>query len=295
MENPKSISIKALWYYPVKSMQGISAQSLPVLTSGFPHDRQFMVTNEEGVFITQRQFPKMSLIRPHLSETSLSLSVEGQSPLEIDLSAEMATNHRRDVRVFDSQCKGIDLGNEASKWLTSFLDVPHSGGPLRIVCFDSNTRREVSKTHLKGEDSHTLFADGYPYLVATKATLSQLNDALIEKNASAVSMTRFRPNIVVDGTTPFDEFEWAELVHTKTGTRLGCRKPCQRCEIVTVDQELGIIPKKGQPLGALVKMNPLKAQGKKGGYFGMNATLLTAEHASLSVGDTFEVVRSPAV
>jgi len=290
----ETLRVKALLSYPVKSMRAISHETSTLQVTGLPHDRQYMVVNDTGDFITQRKIPRMALISPKLTASHLIFSVDGTESARVELAPALAQGKRHALRVFDADCYGIDLGPLVSDWLTEFLGEAPGGGALKLMCFDPQSRRSVSKKHLKGEDSHTLFADGYPYLVASEATLSYLNAALLEKGSNAVTMDRFRPNIVVDGTIAFDEFEWEALEATRSRVRLGLRKPCQRCEIVTVDQTNGEIPKKGQPLATLVKVSPLMAKGLKGGYFGMNTTLIEGAGDTLTVGDTLSIARCVA-
>lgn len=294
MESMQAVTIKELWYYPVKSMKGIRVERAPLAVPGFPFDRQFMVVDDDGKFVTQRRLPNMATILPRVTEETLTLSVKGHEDISIDIAAALSEGQSRQAHIFDTVCHGIDLGKPAREWLLSVLGEPPGGVGLHLLGFDKRKRRAVSPTNLKGENSHTYFADGYPYLVASEATLAHVNEALANDQFDAVPMSRFRPNIVIDGTTAFDEFEWETLQLPEKGVVLGCRKPCQRCEIVTVDQLTGTIPKKGRPLGALVKLNPLKSLGKKGGYFGMNITLVSGEGQTLCVGDTLEIVRAQA-
>lgn len=290
MEVQQTVRVTQLWYYPVKSMGAVKLDRAPLTVPGFPFDRQFMVVNDEGNFITQRQIPKMSVVSPQVTEQVLRLSMSGMPDLTIDIPEALSVGKRRQVKVFSSVCFGIELGETAHAWLMAALATPSMTGGLQLVCFDKSTPREVSAKYQKGENSHTYFADGYPYLVTNEATLAKVNDALADDLLDAVPMSRFRPNIVVSGAPAFDEFSWDELRLPEKDIALGCRKPCQRCEIITVDQASGVIPKKGRPLGALVKLNPLKSRGKKGGYFGVNCTLLSGDEAVLSVGDELQVV-----
>lgn len=153
----------------------------------------------------------------------------------------------------------------------------------RLLLGRSSEREVVlTRTLRPGERAHTGFADGYPFLVVSEASLAELNRRLAAKGQEAVPMTRFRLSLVVAGEAPFAEDGWGELGALDGRWRLGLRKPCQRCKITTIDQVSGEIVVPGEPLRTLVEMNRSLAPG---GYFGQNAILLAGEGEVLRLGD----------
>jgi uncharacterized protein YcbX len=239
-----------------------------------------MVVDNIGRFVTQRQLPAMAGIRVALKSDALVLSHSDAEPLRVPLAATDLA--RLSVYVWEDRCDALDEGIKASEWLTELLG-DYRGSGLRLVRFAPVHRRRVEPHFLApGEQAHTAFADGYPFLVVSEASLAEVNRRLAAKGLDPVPMSRFRPSLVVDVETPFIEDGWRELAAIDGTWRLGLRKPCQRCKITTVDQQSGEIAVPGEPLRTLVEMNTRAAPG---GYFGQNAILLTGEGAMLRVED----------
>ncbi|QTF93842.1 MOSC N-terminal beta barrel domain-containing protein [Halomonas sp. BM-2019] len=272
------MKITQLTIYPVKSLQGIPLREARLTAQGLAGDRRWMVVDDVGRFVTQRQLPGMARIGTGLEEDALVLTHPGMTPLRVPLARP--ARERLPVYVWDDRCAALDEGDEARQWLGAVLgDLRGSG--LRLVRFDERERRRV-EPHclLPGEQAHTGFADGYPFLVATTASLAALNRALEAGGGEALPMNRFRPNIVIEGGEPFAEDGWREIAGD--GWRLGLRKPCQRCKITTVDQISGEIRHPGEPLKTLMALKPRLAF--QGAFFGQNAILLAGEGQPLRVG-----------
>ncbi len=275
------MKITQLVIYPVKSLGGIALDDACLTAEGLARDRRWMVVDDVGRFVTQRQLPAMATIRVSVESEALVLSHPGVEPLCVPLAARGLT--RRSVTVWEDRCDALDEGPEARAWLRAVLG-DLRGSDLSLVRFATDHRRRVEPHSLApGEEAHTGFADGFPFLVSSTATLAELNRRLLAKGLEPVPMSRFRPNIVVETAAPLAEDDWCELAAADGRWRLGLRKPCQRCKITTVDQRSGVIALAGEPLRTLVEMNARLAPG---GYFGQNAILLAGDGARLSVGDT---------
>ncbi|WP_409522358.1 MOSC domain-containing protein [Nitrincola sp. MINF-07-Sa-05] len=282
--------VVALTIYPVKSLQGISLNDAQLGVRGLAHDRNWMIVDDEGHFVTQRQIPKMATIRVALSDQSLVLSnpdaddLKGFDDLKVPLQLEASV--QRDVVVWGDQCKALDAGDEASTWLTTVLG-EFKGQKLHLVRFADDTRRNVDPNYLQDEEAHTAFSDGFPFLITTEASLDALNQQLRERGASPVGMERFRPSIVlrdIDGAgQPFAEDGWKQVREQSGAYELGIRKPCQRCKITTVDQQTGQISEPAEPLRTLAAMNTQPTL--KGAFFGQNAILSSGEGVRIAVGD----------
>ena len=280
------MKITQLTIYPVKSLRGISLERAELTERGLAHDRQWMVVDDIGRFVTQRQLPGMARIGVRLTDEALVLEHPAVAPLVIPL--ERADQPRLPVYVWDDLCQALDEGAEAAAWLGDVLG-DFKGSGLRLVRFAPDQRRDVEAHYLAPDErAHTAFADGYPFLVVTEGSLAEVNRRLEAKGLAPVPMARFRPSIVIDAAEPFAEDGWDELALHEGAVRLGLRKPCQRCKITTVDQATGEIAVPGEPLRTLVEMNPRRAPG---GYFGQNAILLAGSGRTLAVGDA--LVASP--
>jgi uncharacterized protein len=273
------VKITQLTIYPVKSLQGIPLREAQLTAQGLAQDRRWMVVDDVGRFVTQRQLPGMARIGTWLEADALVLTHPGTPPLRVPLECE--ERERLSVYVWEDRCDALDEGTVAREWLGAVLgDLRGSG--LRLVRFDERERRRVEPRFLaEGERAHTGFADGYPFLVATTASLAALNRALEASGGEALPMNRFRPNLVIEGAEPFAEDGWRDI--GGDGWRLGLRKPCQRCRITTVDQVSGEIRHPGEPLKTLMALKPRLAF--QGAFFGQNAILLAGEGQTLRVGD----------
>jgi uncharacterized protein len=271
--------IKQLCIYPVKSMRGITVQEAELTVRGLKYDRRWMTAEEDGTFLTQRSFPRLATIEVNLVDDKLRLTDPSGDSILIPLK----TSNLKEVRVdiWGDECRAFDEGDEASEWLTAKLHQPKNK-PIRLVRFNDTFRRVVDQNY-QGENAHTFFADGFPFLVTSTASLKALNDRLISSGAKPVEMNRFRPNIVIDGLEPFRENELDQLTGADNSYRLGIRKPCKRCKVTTVDQVSGEIEEPKEPLRTLTLMKTVPELN--GAYFGQNATLLSGEGRLIRVKD----------
>lgn len=277
------MQITGLNIYPVKSLRRVSMKTARLTPRGLAYDRHWMVVDAANRFVTQREIPPMARVAIRLTDDALILEHPDKAPLAIELAR--SDQPRLTVTIFRDRCEALDEGEEAATWLSAVLG--QQG--LRLVRFPDDHRREVEPDWLRGEQAHTAFPDGYPFLVTAEGSLAALNERLTGKGLDAVPMDRFRPNIVVDGGAPFAERDWEELVATGDGWRIGIRKPCKRCKVVTVDQDNGTRPVIKEPLKTLTEM--ATQPGMKGAFFGQNAILLAGDGRTVRVGDPVTATR----
>lgn len=255
--------------YPIKSAGGIALQTAQVSDRGLQGDRRWMVVDQNGKFMTQRHFPKMALIGVSLTTDRLEIAAPGMPPLTVpyELNAEPTR-----VEVWGDFCAAIPAGADAKDWFSEYL-----GLSCQLVYMpDRSTRLVDAKYAIDPDLDQVGFADGYPFLLISAASLQDLNDRL----ESPIPMNRFRPNFVVSGCEPFAEDGWRQI-------RIGSIvfhlvKRCDRCVVTTVDQATGIPAK--EPLPTLAKFR--RHQGKL--LFGQN--LLHRGSGWVGVGDAIEVI-----
>jgi hypothetical protein len=262
----RTVQIASLHIYPVKSCAGSRLQRAHLTSTGFEHDRQWMIVRPNGRFVTQRELPKLALIRPALVDRMLQLSAPNAESISIAIEHEGAPV---DVVVWRDQCKAIDAGDAAARWLERSL-----GEPLRLVRFDPTFKRRSDPAWTQGREAFSQFSDGFPWLLISQASL----DALNAKLERPLPMNRFRPNIVVAGLDAFEEDELVSLSSERIA--LHPVKPCTRCAITTTSQESG--ERSGdEPLRTLrtFRFNP----ELRGVTFGQNVI------ASKGVGEWLEV------
>ena len=275
--------ITDLYIYPVKSLKGIALKEAQTAQRGLEFDREWMITDQDYNFISQREIELMTTIETDIDSDSLILSSNNQKTLEIPLDSSRSNQVR--AVVWDDLCDAFDEGDDASRWLTDVLGT-FRGSLLRLVRFDQKGERPVPKKYLHGVHAESAFSDQFPYLITSWESLSKLNTGLSENDSFEVSMNRFRPNIVLKGLPNVEMMTSSNLVCEKSGYQFGLRKPCKRCKITTIDQETGAIENPKEPLATLATLK--FSEETNGAFFGQNAILLS-EHAVLRVGDLLEV------
>ena len=226
-----NLVVSELAIYPVKSFARIQIPVTRVNLSGLNHDRRWMVTDLDGKFLTQRQLPRMCLIKPELGpDAGLVLNAPGKKEINVQIPSPDTTP--RPVQVWGDTCNALDCGDSAAKWLAEFLETE-----CRLVYFPGNEVRQVDQQYANPGD-HTAFADGFPILMTTLSSLDDLNSRLDQP----VAMRRFRPNMVIGGrTNPFEEDDWKRIRIGEVTFRIV--KPCSRCIIPNIDPDTGIIGK----------------------------------------------------
>lgn len=272
----QTMRIDQLYCYPVKSLKGIALTQARVHAHGLAWDRRWMWVDKHRQFVTQRQLPTLATVAVALTDEALVLSHPHVSPCHVPLAEP--ESKVCDVSVWGDTCRAFLERDDVSRWLVAALGKDAEG--LALARFATAFTRPVEST------AHTYFADGYPFLITSTASLEALNDALRAKGEASVPMDRFRPNIVVHHTMAWEEDRWQSVM--AGDVVLSLRKPCQRCKIVTIDQQTATIVETAQPLKTLLE---LKTQPHlKGAHFGQNATLSAGEGQMLRIGDTLNAV-----
>lgn len=278
MSPDAGLRVTGLTVYPVKAMRGIALSGARLKPEGLEHDRRFMVTRANGRFVTQRDLPRLALVDTALDAQGVELTARGMNPLKILF--EDAGGKRVAVRIWGQECAAVDRGEAVSAWLTEALQSPE---PLRLVAMAPEFVRPQGKPAELGADTHTLFADAAPFLVANEASLAALNRDLEEHGHAAVPMNRFRPNLVLNGLAAFAEHTVPGIAGP--GYALRFAHPCQRCVVTTIDQATGRRDPQREPFRTLARLNPMPKQ-PGAPAFAQNATLAEGAGATIRVGDT---------
>ncbi|HEY0886880.1 MAG TPA: MOSC N-terminal beta barrel domain-containing protein [Ramlibacter sp.] len=266
--------IARLFVYPVKSCAGVEVREAVLTETGLDLDRAWMVVDAQGRFVTQRQLPRMALVRPQIKHSEVVLRAPGMLALHLSIDS---VEEPAKVRIWDDEVAAFDMGSVAAQWFTDFL-----GQPLRLVRFDPDERRRSSVRWTAGAEALNQFSDGFPLLVLGEAALDELNRRLAAAGHAPVGIERFRPNIVLAGLPPHDEDRLPQLtVAAGEPVELRLVKPCGRCPIPNVDPATGEVTP--QVLATLMqyRRNELIA-GKAA--FGMNAIVVRGVEQTLRVG-----------
>jgi uncharacterized protein YcbX len=271
--------IARLFVYPVKSCAGVELPQALLTETGLDLDRAWMVVDAQGRFVTQRQLPRMALIRPQLKVHEVVLRAPGMLALHLDIAAveEPAT-----VRIWNDEVIAYDMGGVAAQWFSDFLRQP-----LRLVRFDPEQRRLSNRQWTGGAEALNQFSDGFPLLVLTEAAVDGLNARLAAAGHGPVGVERFRPNIVLSGLAAHAEDGLRQLrIEADAQVQLALVKPCPRCPIPNVDPATGTAsPEVLQTLGSYRKNPQLNGAPS----FGMNAIVLGGLEQIVRVGQAVVV------
>lgn len=276
--------IKSITTYPIKSCAGIDLEHCPVLSDGLKLDREWMLIDENGRFLSQRQTPKLALVKPKISTDGEELIVSAlgmQDQALPDASAIGLSEQHYLVRLWRDDVRVIDAGPLASEWFSDFLGVKS-----RLVRFDGNAERLVDPNWTSGR-STTRLTDGFPFLVIGQGSLDDLNSRLASRGVEPVEMKRFRPNIVVEGWEPFEEDYIGSICIEVDEAEIILRfcKPCTRCIVTTIDQASGE-PRASSPHEPLDTLSLYRRNRRMEDaiVFGQNAVICAGEGRELMVG-----------
>jgi uncharacterized protein len=274
--NDPALRIAQLFIHPIKSCGAVAVEQAALIDTGFEYDREWMVVDRHGEFVSQRELPRMALVQPTLRAHDLVLRAPGMLALHLQLDAVEGACR---VRVWDDEVDAFDMGDLAAQWFSDFL-----GQPLRLARFDPDARRLASARWTGPIEARTASSDGFPLLVVSTASLAELNRRLVAAGHAAVTMPRFRPNIVIDGlpdahgedfidTLTFDAADGAVV--------LKLVKPCGRCTIPDVDPATA-----EQGHAVADTMQAYRAEPRIDGAlaFGQNAVIVAGLGQSLRVG-----------
>ena len=272
-----ALQLTDVWRYPVKSCRGERLAEALVEPWGLAGDRRWMVVDAEGVAVTAREYPQMVLVTPRLGHGLIALSSPGLADLTVPVpSGEDLVP----VRVWASELVAAPADDEAAAWLSKVI-----GEQVRLVYLDDPTRRPTNPSYSQDTD-RVSFADGYPLLLTSEESLGALNDWIAEGSKASegpVPMRRFRPNVVVSGTSAWAEDGWRRLRIGPVGFR--AVKGCGRCVLTTVDPDTAA--KGHEPLFALARHR--RWDNKV--WFGVNLIPDTAGPGALiRPGDRVEVL-----
>lgn len=299
--------IESLVVYPIKSCGGIALQQTRLTSTGLPYDRAWMLVDQNNQFVSQRELPRMALIAPQMAHLltpemvpqtapqSMVVQAPGMPVLQVPLPlAAGATSAPLDVEIWGDQVKAFDLGPTVAQWFSDYLLTGPAAAAaakagiasLRLVRFDMSKPRLSNKEWTGGVEAPNQFSDGYPVLVLSQASLSQLNDKLAAAGRSTVAMARFRPNVVLSGLQPHEEDQldllWsAEESSANGGALLRMVKPCPRCPIPNIDPLTANSSPEVSDTMQGYRQNPLL---KGAVTFGINAITLAPHDQHLRVG-----------
>ncbi len=263
------MKVHSLFVYPVKALSGVEVPAFAMDDFGPEHDRRWMIVDEDRRFVTQREHPELARITTSLENGQVRVEIPGEGAHPLVQTAEELR-----VLVWRDWVKAVIGEPQANEALSRFC-----GKPVRFVFMPDSNFRRVDAGRVEAY-RRVGFADGFPFLITSTSSLDELNGRL----DTPVEMRRFRPNIVIEGTQPWDEDGWQAL--TIAEQVFSIVKPCSRCVVTTVDPESGIKDPAVQPLRTLSRYR----RTPDGVIFGQNA--IHESTGRIRVGDPVTVKRS---
>lgn len=268
-----TLKISDLWIYPIKSLAGIQLSTSNVENRGLQYDRRWVLVDENGIFVNQREFPEMNFLQPEIDSGIMTIRHKHDElePLVINMDEPDAPEES--VVVWDDNCSGKPVDPKADEWFSSFLNKP-----VRLLFMHKDGIRPADPRYAISESDQVSYADGYPVLMISEASLALLNSKVVED----IPMNRFRPNIVISGATEHQEDELREIIIN--GLTLHGVKPCARCVMTTIDIETGL---KGKE-----PMKTLATYRKTGHKILFGENFIPAVEGTINVGDNIIVMET---
>jgi uncharacterized protein YcbX len=275
-----AVSIAQLFLYPVKGCRGLEVERATLAATGLEvegiGDREWVVVDADGEFLSQRELPNMALIETRLTSTALRLKAPGMLQLEVPFASEGEVVK---VTVWNDTVAAVTQGEVADAWFSRYL-----GLPCRLMRFDPEARRLSNVRYTGATPAPYKFADAFALLVASNASLADLNARLSKRGIAPVGIERFRPNIVLNGVDAFEE-DYAERI-TLGDAELRVVKPCVRCSVPNVDPATGVPSTEPGDTLAVYRDNA----GAGGITFGVNSIVARGAGSTLARGDAVSLV-----
>ena len=266
------MKLDAIHIYPVKSIASISLDSSQVRQSGLFNDRRYMLVLPNGNFVTARKYPILTQVKAHYdANEQLTLTYQND---QIRLNSNEYSQEYKQVKIWGTQVDAQLCGPDYNTWFSQLI-----GKNVELVYFGDDSKRVTGSR----PDKPVAFADGYPFLIASKASLEALQALCPEK----VNLSQFRANLIIDDCDAFAEDTWSKF---KIGDVIfEAVKPCVRCTLTTVNPETGEFSANGEPFNTLKGFRFLHKDGKaKGPTFGMN--LVALNEGVIKTGDKLEIL-----
>jgi len=273
--------VESLHVYPVKSCGGIDLQQATIGPRGFLYDRCWIIVDEQGRKLTQRDITSMATVRTSLSSEAITLSANNLEPLSVPLVSERSERTRVDV--WGNECIGLDEGDEPAAWLSDALR-----RNVRLLRFDETSFRKLDPEWIGDTKATAAFSDVLPFLVVNTASLDALNKMRADRGMPPCTIDRFRANIVLNGLEAWAEDEIPALQIGEI--KIDLTRPCSRCRVPSIDQQTGVEEDYGN-LEVLAEERKFKNYiNRPGAMFGVQGMCTHGEGQTLKVGDEMTIV-----
>lgn len=216
--HPSQIQLSQISVYPVKSTAAVELSRSAVTATGLAFDRQFVLCDENGKFITARTRPQLLAVQAALLHNGVMISAPESASLKLEYTD--FSDRYDNISVWKDSISALYCGKQAEQWFSQYLQQP-----CKLYFFGSQSSRPVSRN----PNNQVAFADGYPLLLISQESLADLNS----RCKSTVLMAQMRPNLVVENCDAYAEGSWKRI---KIGdVEFAVVKPCGRCILTTTD------------------------------------------------------------
>lgn len=211
------MQVTELNIYPIKSTLGTQVSQAFVEPKGLNFDREFMITEANGKFITARKDQELYRLTVFPIATGIVIThTSGQKCVALyqDFIEESSSE------VWGASFNAKVAATSVNQWLSEIL-----GREVQLRWLGEKSQRQVANF-----DNHPMsFADSNPVTLMSQKSLEQVQ----QWSPIPLEMARFRPNIVIDGEIAFEEEQWeqiqiGEVLFTKS-------ELCTRCVLITRD------------------------------------------------------------
>ncbi|NXA33940.1 MOCOS sulfurase, partial [Eudromia elegans] len=279
----KPITVTNIYLYPIKSCSAFEVAEWPVGNQGLLYDRNWMVVNQNGVCMTQKQEPRLCLIHPSidLKQNIMIIQAEGMDPISMSLEENPGKEAVIcESKVCSHRVKTYNCGERIAAWLSMFL-----GRSCRLIRQSSDIKNSKHQKNAKGPAAATSISlslvNEAQYLLINVASISCLKDHISARLEEPLEMQelipRFRANLVISAPESFEEEEWAEI--SIGSLRFQVVGPCSRCQIICIDQQSGERNKE-----FLQSLSAARGRKTNFGIYLMNQPLCSSFPDTLSVG-----------
>ncbi|MFN0013670.1 MAG: MOSC domain-containing protein [Saprospiraceae bacterium] len=261
--------LTGLYVYPVKSLGGIAVSEAVPEPRGLQYDRRWMLVDEQGRFVSQREVAELALLGTAIEPPYLVVFSKKNPALRVQVPLSPPVEEMPEItaEIWNDRCPARVCEPGINEWFSTLL-----GCSLRLVYMPDTTWRPTDPAYVP-EGIPVSFADGYPYLLIGQASLDDLNTRLEQ----LLPINRFRPNFVFSTNVAYEEDEWSDFA---IGTvRFRGIKPCARCIVPNTDQDTA--QRAAEPLKTLTAY---RKQGHRI-LFGQNTVWIGALGDVVRVGD----------
>lgn len=265
------LQVSQLYIYPIKSLGGIALTAVNITDRGFKHDRRWMLVDDQGRFISQREVAAMALLKVKLTANGLQVYHQHESTGILSIPFAPYNNHSIPVTIWDSSCEAVLVSKEADEWFSKKLDLS-----CRLVYMTDETTISIDERY-NINNSINSFSDGYPILMISQASLNDFNS----KTTETITMDRFRPNLVFTGGDAFIENRMKNF--EINGLKFYGVKPCARCVVTTINQSTA--NKGKEPLRTLATYRNTNNKI----YFGEN--VIASNIGQINIGDAINILQ----